>query len=96
MEIGDVVTLDIPMLGCRPGTRGIVFNTYQDFDDESEKGVQIIFENGIYDGFSVTEQNNFLSEEHMDTPFFVKRYKFTNVMKVSQDFNDGFWDDFFR
>jgi len=97
MKVGDVVTLNTEMLGCRPGTRGVVFNTYQDFDDSSKEGVQVIFENGNYDGFSVTDQKLFLQDEYVTyIPFFVREYKFENVMKVSQDFENGFWDEIFR
>jgi len=97
MKVGDVVTLNTEMLGCRPGTRGVVFNTYQDFDNSSKEGVQVIFENGNYDGFSVTDQKLFLQDEYVTyIPFFVREYKFENVMKVSQDFENGFWDEIFR
>ena len=97
MKIGDVVTLNTEMLNCKPGTRGVVFNIYQDFDDPSKEGVQIIFENGNYDGFSVVDQELFLDEEDVRyIPFYIRDYKFTNVMKVSRDFEKGFWDEIFR
>jgi hypothetical protein len=97
MNVGNVVTLKQEMLGCKPGTRGVVFNTYQDFDDPNKLGCQIIFENGNYDGFSVTEQKLFLDEEYVKyIPFYIREYKFENVIKVSKDFESGLWDDIFR
>ena len=83
MKVGDVVTLNTEMLECRPGTRGVVFNTYQDFDNSSKLGCQIIFENGNYDGFSVADQELFLEEEYVKyTPFYIIDYKFTNVINL--------------
>ncbi len=104
LKVGDVVTLAIPMLGCNPGSRGVVINTYEDFDqhvsamgDPDKVGVQVIFENGEYDGFSVEEQGIYFNEEQVEyVPFYVLDYKFTNVMKVTEDFNNGFWDEIFE
>lgn len=97
LKVGDVVTLAMPMLGCTPGTRGVIYDIYEDFDDPRREGVCVIFENGEYDGFSFEEQNLFLNNETVTfTPFFVKEYKFENVMKLSQDFKRGLWDDIFR
>jgi len=93
LNVGDVVTLAIPMLGCNTGTRGVVFEVYEDFDDSSKQGAQIIFENGDYDGFSYEEQQMYLNEE---TVFpYQKRhdYVFENVITVSRDFRNGYWDD---
>lgn len=96
-RIGDVVTLNTAMLGCRPGTRGVVFNRYPDFDDMNKMGVQVIFENGEYDGFSYEDQQTFLEKEHVKyIPFFIREYEFENVMKLSRDFKEGFWDEIFR
>jgi len=97
MKIGDVVTLNTEMLDCKPGTRGVVFNIYKDFDDTSKQGVQIIFENGNYDGFSAADQELFLEEQDIRyIPFYVRDYKFTNVIKLSKDFEKGYWDELFR
>ena len=96
-NIGDVVTLNTAMLGCNPGTRGVVFNSYTDFDNPAETGVQIIFENGEYDGFSASDQNTFLEPENVEyIPFYIRDYKFENVMKVTRDFVNGFWDEIFN
>jgi len=96
-KIGDVVALNTPMLGCQPGTRGVVFNRYPDFDDMNKMGIQVIFENGEYDGFSIEDQGHFLVKERVQyIPFYIREYKFENVMKVTKDFRDGFWDEIFR
>lgn len=91
---GDVVTLTMSMLGCKPGTRGVVYDVYEDFDDSTKQGASIIFENGEYDGFSFEDQQLFLHEENV-FPYQKKFYEFINVMKLSQDFNAGYWNDIF-
>ena len=104
MKVGDVVTLLVPCLGCTPGTKGVVFNVYEDFDqhisalnDPDKVGVQIIFKNGEYDGFSYNDQETFLKKEKVKfIPFYIREYQFQNVMKVSQDFRNGFWDEIFK
>ena len=65
LKVGDVVTLALELLGCKPGTRGVVYDVYQDFDDPSKQGASIIFENGNYDGFSAEEQIIFLFPEYV-------------------------------
>ena len=95
--VGDVVTLRTEVLGCKPGTRGVVYETYPDFDIPGKKGASIIFENGEYDGFSVRDQEMHLKEEPiMYIPFYIRDYKFTNVMKLSQDFRNDFWGEIFN
>lgn len=97
LKVGDVVTLAMPMLSCNPGTRGVVYDVYEDFDDKKCQGACIIFENGNYDGFSFEEQNLYLNiEKVMYVPFYVQEYKFENVMKLSQDFKKGVWAHIFN
>lgn len=97
LEVGDVVTLSTSVLGNKPGTRGVVYDVYEDFDDQTKRGASIIFENGNYDGFSYEDQQIMLNEEDVKyIPFWVRDYKFINVMKVSEDFRNGFWDEIFR
>ena len=97
LKIGNVVTLTTSILGNNPGTRGVVFNTYTDFDDNTKEGVSIIFENGEYDGFSYEEQKIFLQLEDVKfIPFYIREYKFSNVIKLSRDFENGLWDDIFN
>ncbi len=85
--VGDIYTLKVDCLGNPPGTKGVSFNDYID-------GEQLIFPNGNFDGFGASEKDRFLefdfhSEIH-------EMYIFTNVMKVSEDFENGIWDDILK
>jgi hypothetical protein len=97
LQVGDVVTNSMPILGNEPGTRGVVYEVYQDFDEPEKQGASIIFENGNYDGFSAEEQDLMLNEEPvMYIPFWVRGYQFENVMKLTNDFKKGVWNEIFR
>lgn len=97
LKVGDVVTTALEVLGCNPGTRGVVYEVYEDFDDPEKTGASIIFENGNYDGFSAEEQDIMLNEEKVAyVPFRIREYKFENVLKLTQDFKNGVWDEIFR
>ena len=88
--IGQRVKLKIPMLGNPAGTVGYVFNEYADYDGSSVNGKQIIFANGEYDGFSAEEQVMYLEMGEVVPDVAVFRFK--NVMQVTQEYRDGFWD----
>jgi len=79
-----------PMLGANEGDIGYVFNQYEDFDDRTAIGVQVIFPNGNYDGFSVEEQGLYL--EHQGYCLDYAGYEFKNVIQVSRDYSQGFWE----
>ena len=97
MKVGDVVTLKCYCLGNPIGTKGVIFNEYEDFDVPNRMGVTIIFENGNYDGFSVEEQEVFLEKKEMKyISQKIISYKFENVMKVSDDYRNGCWDEIFK
>ena len=97
LKVGDVVTTAMPLLNCGTGTRGVVYEVYQDFDDSDKQGASVIFENGDYDGFSYEDQQIMLNEEKVTyIPFWVREYKFKNVMKLTQDYERGTWDEIFR
>ena len=87
--IGSMWTLKVPCLGNPIGTLGYCFNEYPDFDNPNALGIQVIFPNGEYDGFSVKEQNDFLEYSNYNT--FYMNYKFTNVIRVQKDFESGYW-----
>ena len=87
--IGHKFALKWEMFGLPLGSIGYAFSEYPDFDDPMELGVQIIFQNGNYDGFGVEEQNMFLTDLGMDERY--ANYNFTNVMQVTRDFNRGYW-----
>lgn len=83
MRVGNLMKLKCDCLGNKAGTTGVVFYDYG-------TGVQVIFPNGDYDGFSNKEIKTFLkkcghSERH-------ENYKFNSVIKVSYDFNNGWWN----
>jgi hypothetical protein len=92
INIGTIVTLKTPCLGNPTGTKGICYEKYvlgcekiDPYTSEIICGVSIIFENGNYDGFNDKEQEELLSiVKHTDF-----NYTFTNVMKLSQDFDNG-------
>lgn len=88
--VGRKYRLKVNVLGNPVGTIGYVFNQYKDFDYPNETGIQIIFPNGEYDGFSVNEQDNFLEEMGYDLRYI--GYQFTNVMQVVRDFQNGYWE----
>ena len=75
------------MLGNVAGTEGYVFNTYY---APNGTGIQIIFPNGNYDGFSPEEQDLFL--EFVDENPQYSDYAFINVLHVSKDFRERYWD----
>jgi hypothetical protein len=88
--IGSVWALKVDCLGNPAGTIGYCFNEYTDFENPKDGlGVQIIFPNGEYDGFSVKEQKSFLEFINYDMRYVA--YAFTNVINVTRDFDKGFW-----
>jgi len=88
--IGMRFRLKREILGNSAGTIGYVFNQYPDFDVDGEFGFQIIFRNGDYDGFSFNERELYLEEDGFEEKYV--DYEFQNVMQVSQDFADGYWN----
>lgn len=88
MNIGTVVKLKVECLGNKPGTLGVAFNKY------GLNGIQIIFENGNYDGFSKDEQETFL--EYVRDEETLSSYVFRHVIQTSRDFDAGFFDKAFK
>ena len=87
--IGRAYRLKVHCLGNDAGTVGYVFNQYPDYDYPSEWGVQIIFPNGEYDGFSYNERQNFLDYLGVDRRFV--GFNFKNVGQVAKCFREGYW-----
>ena len=87
-KLGTVVSLKVPVLGNETGALGICFEEY---DLGGHKGCEFIFENGEYDGFDKEEQANFLQFIRHREDF---EYEFKNVMKLSEDFNSGYFTPF--
>jgi hypothetical protein len=88
--IGWMVKSKLHMLGNPTGTIGFVFNQYDDFDTPEEGyGIQVIFPNGDYDGFSLSDQKDFL--EFLHPVLTYAGYEFKNVIQVQRDFETGYW-----
>ena len=86
MKVGSVVTLRIPCLGNPAGTAGVCYEIYT--LGRGTEGCSFIFANGSYDGFSKEDQDAFLSHVY-DSDL---QYEFSNVMKLSRDFDSGVVD----
>jgi len=88
-RIGDKFSLGVPCLGNKAGAIGYVFNIYKDFDYPDEFGIQVIFPNGKYDGFSSDEQDSFLN--FVEHSLEHSTYWFKNVIQVGKDYRSGYW-----
>ena len=87
--IGSVWALKVDCLGNPAGTLGYCFEEYKDYEIRGATGIQVIFPNGEYCGFSAKEQEEFFDFVNYDMRYVY--YKFTNVINVSLDFNKGYW-----
>lgn len=87
MKVGTIVTLKQAMLGEEQHSPGVVFNVY-------DGGVQVIFMDGGYDGFSDDEQKDFLIEVGDDER--TADYCFRHVMQMSDDYESGMWNHVFQ
>jgi hypothetical protein len=83
MNVGTTVCLLEPLLGNPEGAVGVCYEVY----DIGHVGYSIIFQNGAYDGFSEEEAEKLLEEVGFEDS--VADYDFTNVMRLSEDFNKG-------
>ncbi len=92
MKVGTIVTNRFPLLGNPAGTRGVAYWQYQILGDK-EPGLQFIFSNGEYDGFSVEEQENMLEEIGFSEALSI--YKFSNVIQLSKDYEAGYFNPAF-
>ena len=93
MQVGTIVILKVDCLGNKAGTLGVVFYDYNE-------GVQAIFENGKYDGFSHMNKLGTGNEE-IESEFFLQEvgyerklsdYQFQNVIKLEEDFRKGMFN----
>ena len=82
MQVGTLVKLKVPCLGNKIGTKGVCYEVY---NLGNHNGASVIFENGNYDGFGEDEQEQWL--EVIEHSKF--KYNFTNVIKLSNDFENG-------
>ena len=89
LVVGQEVYLKREMLGEPIGSKGFVYEVYQDFDNPKLDAVSIIFEDGGHDGFSFEEQKLFLEVGRVDSRY--SRYEFKTVNQVWKDYRDGYW-----
>jgi len=96
MKVGTICKLKVDCLGNKAGTLGVVYYNYGE-------GVQAIFENGSYDGFSSTRPlpSAIPSEGQIEADYFLEEvgfeeslasYQFTNVIQLSTDYRNGLFD----
>lgn len=93
--VGSVRKLKRDCLGNPAGTIGVCYELY---NLGSHQGASFILPNGRYDGFSISRDNDQPSDIELffDDKFdllaeSVMDYQFTNVMKLSQDFDKGYF-----
>jgi hypothetical protein len=91
LKVGDIVKLKCDCLGNAEGDQGVVFEVYH---LDENPGVQVIFENGEYDGFSSDDQQKFLERSGHERE--LAGYKFKNVMQLSRDYEAGMFDVVFN
>jgi len=89
-EVGVLVRLKCDCLGNAEGTTGVCYEVYE---LGGRPGYSFIFENGRYDGFSPDEVDMFLEEIGFYLP--ISHYDFTNVVRLSEDFKRGVFDEAF-
>ena len=83
LNVGSLVTLKTSCWFGWDGIIGFVYETYERSDPNDKTGVSIIFENGFYDGFSETEQNDILVK--IGFLESLSDYKFKGVMHLTTD-----------
>jgi len=85
-EVGDLVKVNFREW---KGKIGCIYEIYQDFDEPSKHGVQIILQDGEdLGGFSYAEQQAYL-DLYTKTDF---NYTFTNVIQLDRDFEKGMFN----
>lgn len=82
--VGTTARLKVPLLANPARTFGVCYSVDYSLGRPS---YGFIFENSNYDGFSPDEVEQFLEIAGFDRS--VENYQFTNVMKLSEDFEHG-------
>lgn len=82
------------LMGVSKGMVGYVFEVYTDFEDGTKQGIQVIFENGEYHGFSHSEQKTMLNRVKYVPLYGIYRYSSweEHISKVTKDYERGYWD----
>lgn len=84
LSVGDIVVIKRrDFMGEPAGTHAYVYDVYPDFDHEGELGASVITENGKdLGGFSIEEQYLYIKDP-VPSGY---QYKFSNVIKLDQEF----------
>jgi len=94
MKIGTICKLKVDCLGNKAGTLGVVFYDYG-------AGVQVIFENSAYDGFSTTNNLGAGDIKKTEVDYFLEEvgfeeslagYQFKNVIQAAEDYKRGLFN----
>ena len=93
IQVGTKVKLSTSCLGNKIGTVGVCYETY---NLGEHSGSSFIFENGNYDGFSEDEAPFFVDTTYEGFCEETSIYNFTNVIKLSNDFDAGFFKAAFK
>lgn len=92
LQVGSLVVARRGTAVCDMGERGVCYEVY---DLGGRPGRSFIFESGRYDGFSPDDVDTFL--EVTDTVCSeTANYRFTNVWRLCQDFQQGRFAAAFR
>ena len=94
LQVGSVVRLRVPCLGNPKGALGVCYEEYQ---LNGRSGYSFVFENGNFNGFSGKDDEYYGAET---VKFFevvgyapkLSDYEFTDVMRLSTDFEAGVFD----
>jgi hypothetical protein len=85
IRVGTLVTAKRASGICKTGERGVCYETYT---LGGRPGYSFIFERGGYDGFSPEDVDTLLTVSDRVCPE-VADYQFTNVVRLTRDFEAG-------
>jgi hypothetical protein len=88
MGVGVLKKLTRPCLGNPVGAIGVCYDVYEE-TELCTPGASYIFPNGEYDGFSMEDEKMFFDDAWEGFCTAVQTYQFSNVRKLSIDFNAG-------
>lgn len=91
--VGKIRRLKLNCMGNRVGDIGVCYEVY---NIGTCSGESYIFRNGEYCGFGEDEMETFFTEENLGIEESISAYTFTNVMKLSTDFKNGFFSKAFE
>lgn len=93
IQVGTTMTLTSDCLGNKKGTVGICVDVYQ---IGGRHGYFFLFPNGGYDGFSREDIYKFMKVDSNGFAPEISGYHFSNVIKLSRDFENGDFDTVFK